>query len=49
VNFEGPTPRPLERAKIFIDLSDGQMVVDKAKQFHQERGEWTDPESFIKL
>ena len=49
VNFEGPTPRPLERAKIFIDPSDGQIVVDKSKQFHQERGEWTDPEAFIKL
>ena len=48
VNFEGPTPRPLERAKIFIDPSDGQIVVDKSKQFHQERGEWTDPEAFIK-
>ena len=49
VNFEGPAPRPLERAKIFIDIADGQIVVDKSKQFHQERGEWTDPESFIKL
>jgi len=49
INFEGPTPRPLERAKISIDLADGQIVVDKSKQFHQERGEWTDPESFIKV
>src|SRR5437764_638656 len=49
INFEGPTPRPLERAKIFIDIADGQIVVDKSKQFHQERGEWTDPEAFIKL
>ena len=49
VNFEGPAPRPLERAKIYIDPSDGQIVVDKSKQFHQERGEWTDPEAFIKV
>src|SRR6059036_2274438 len=49
INFEGPTPRRLERAKIFIDIPDGQIVVDKSKQFHQERGEWTDPEAFIKL
>jgi ribosomal protein L11 methyltransferase len=28
---------------------DGQVVIDKSKQFHQERGEWTDPEAFIKL
>jgi cytochrome b6-f complex iron-sulfur subunit len=49
VNFEGPAPRPLERAKIYVDPSDGQIVVDKSKQFHQERGEWTDPEAFIKV
>ena len=48
VNFEVPAPRPLERAKIYIDTSDGQIVIDKGKQFHQERGEWTDPESFLK-
>jgi cytochrome b6-f complex iron-sulfur subunit len=49
VNFEGPAPRPLERAKIFIDSSDGQIVIDKSVQFHQERGEWTNPESFLKI
>jgi len=47
MNFEGPAPRPLERAKISVDPSDGQIVVDKAKQYHQERGEWTDPESYL--
>jgi len=30
-------------------VADGQIVVDKSKQFHQERGEWTDPESFLKV
>ncbi|MCU1230394.1 MAG: petC [Acidobacteria bacterium] len=49
INFEGPAPRPLERAKIYVDVADGQIVVDKSKQFHQERGEWTDPESFLKV
>jgi len=49
VNFEGPAPRPLERAKIFIDPAEGQIVVDKATSFHQERGEWTNPDAFIKL
>src|ERR687891_141982 len=34
VNFEGPAPRPLERAKISIDTSDGQIVIDKSVQFH---------------
>ena len=49
INFEGPAPRPLERARIYVDAADGQVVVDKSKQFHQERGEWSDPESFLVL
>jgi len=49
VNFEGPAPRPLERAKIYVDTADGQIVVDKSVQFHQERGEWTNSEAFIKV
>jgi cytochrome b6-f complex iron-sulfur subunit len=49
VNFEGPAPRPLERAKISIDPADGQIVIDKSVQFHQERGEWTHPDSFLKV
>ncbi|MHC4135808.1 MAG: QcrA and Rieske domain-containing protein [Planctomycetota bacterium] len=46
VNFEGPAPRPLERAKIFIG-DDGQVVVDKTKKFLQEKGQWDDPDSYI--
>jgi len=46
VNFEGPAPRPLERAKVFIG-DDGQVVVDKTKKFLQEKGQWDDPDSFI--
>ncbi len=46
VNFEGPAPRPLERAKIFIG-DDGQIVVDKGVQFRWEKGEWGKPGSFI--
>ena len=49
INFEGPAPRPLERAKIFVDPADGQIVVDKSVQFHQERGDWVNPESFLKV
>jgi cytochrome b6-f complex iron-sulfur subunit len=49
VNFEGPAPRPLERAKIFIDPADGQVVIDKSVVFHQERGEWANPESYLKV
>ena len=49
VNFEGPTPRPLERYKVSIDPIDGQIVVDKTKKFQQEKGQWENPESFIPL
>ena len=49
INFEGPTPRPLERAGIEISPEDGQIVVDKAVRFLYERGQWTDPGGFIKL
>ena len=49
INFEGPTPRPLERARIFVDPSDGQIVVDKAQKYQWELGQWTDPSSFITL
>ncbi len=48
INFEGPAPRPLERWAITIG-DDGQMVVDKSRSFHYERGEWTNPDSFIKV
>jgi cytochrome b6-f complex iron-sulfur subunit len=46
INFEGPAPRPLERWALAIG-DDGQIVVDKSKKFQQERGEWSNPESFI--
>ena len=47
INFEGPTPRPLERAKITISPDDGQIVVDKSQKFQYELGQWEDPNSFI--
>ena len=43
VNFEGPTPRPLERAAISVDPQDGQLVVDKGRKFLFEAGQWDDP------
>ncbi len=46
INFEGPAPRPLERFKITMSDS-GELLVDKTKKFQQEKGEWTDPDSFI--
>jgi cytochrome b6-f complex iron-sulfur subunit len=48
VNFEGPAPRPLERWAVSVG-DDGQIVVDKSRSFHAERGEWTNPDSFIKV
>jgi cytochrome b6-f complex iron-sulfur subunit len=48
VNFEGPAPRPLERWAVGIG-DDGQIVVDKSRSFHAERGEWSNPDSFIKV
>src|SRR5262245_41656558 len=48
VNFEGPTPRPLERFAISL-ADDGQILVDKSRKFQQEKGEWTNPASFLKL
>ncbi len=46
INFEGPAPRPLERFKVYL-TDDGGIMVDKTKKFQQEKGEWSDPESFI--
>jgi len=48
VNFEGPTPRPLERYAISRD-ADGYVWVDKSRVFRSELGEWDDPDSFISL
>ncbi|HMB78521.1 MAG TPA: Rieske 2Fe-2S domain-containing protein [Vicinamibacterales bacterium] len=47
VNFEGPAPRPLERAKITLS-DDGQILVDKSRKFQSELGQWTDPDAFLK-
>src|SRR5262245_13929100 len=48
VNFEGPTPRPLERFAISL-ADDGQILVDKSRKFQQEKGEWSNPASFLRL
>jgi cytochrome b6-f complex iron-sulfur subunit len=46
INFEGPAPRPLERARIAL-ADDGQILVDKSRKFQQELGQWADPEAFL--
>jgi len=45
VNFEGPTPRPLERFKVIV--VDGLVIVDKSKKFQAELGQWDMPGSFL--
>jgi cytochrome b6-f complex iron-sulfur subunit len=47
INFEGPAPRPLERARIVL-ADDGQILVDKSRHFQYELGQWIDPEAFLK-
>ncbi len=46
VNFEGPAPRPLERYAI-KKTEEGQIVVDKARKFQKELGQWDDGDSYI--
>jgi cytochrome b6-f complex iron-sulfur subunit len=48
INFEGPTPRPLERYAISL-ADDGQILVDKNTKFQYEKDQWSDPRSFLKL
>jgi cytochrome b6-f complex iron-sulfur subunit len=48
INFEGPAPRPLERYRIAL-AEDGQILIDKTRVYRQEKGEWNDPESFLKV
>ena len=46
INFEGPAPRPLERYRVVLG-DDGQLLVDKTRKYQFEKGEWSDPESFV--
>ena len=48
INFEGPTPRPLERVKITLG-DDGQLIVDKAFRYRYELGQWDDPNAYVKF
>lgn len=47
INYEGPSPRPLERIRI-IRAEDGQLLLDIGRRFAYEKGQWTDPEAFLK-
>ncbi|MFQ5895053.1 MAG: ubiquinol-cytochrome c reductase iron-sulfur subunit [Nitrospinota bacterium] len=48
INFEGPAPRPLERIKVTL-AEDGQLLIDKSKTFRYERGQWDDPDAFLRV
>lgn len=46
INFEGPAPRPLERAYIGL-ADDGQIEIDRSVKFLYEKGEWGKTGSFL--
>ncbi|MFQ5604847.1 MAG: ubiquinol-cytochrome c reductase iron-sulfur subunit [bacterium] len=46
INFEGPAPRPLERAQITL-AEDGQIEINKSIKFLEENGEWGKPGSIL--
>ena len=48
INFEGPTPRPLERFAVSKD-ADGFLVVDESKVYRYELGEWENSESYFAI
>ena len=53
VNFEGPAPRPMDRAHVELD-AEGQIVVNTAKLYKWEKGlpapgEFNDPGAYIPL
>jgi cytochrome b6-f complex iron-sulfur subunit len=48
INFEGPAPRPLERAGIRLS-EDGMLEVDKSVKFQEEMGQWNDPASYFEV
>ena len=51
VNFEGPAPRPMDRAKVSLD-AEGQIVVDVGTLFEWpkgEKGHFEDPGAFISV
>lgn len=48
VNFEGPAPRPLERAGLRV-AEDGMLEVNKSVKFQEEMGQWIDSTSFVEV
>jgi cytochrome b6-f complex iron-sulfur subunit len=51
INFEGPAPRPMDRARVALD-AEGQIVVDTGKLFQWPKGEpshFDDDGAFIRV
>jgi cytochrome b6-f complex iron-sulfur subunit len=51
INFEGPAPRPMDRAHVELD-AEGQIVVDVSRLFQKPKGEvghFDDPGAYIPL
>ncbi len=51
INFEGPAPRPMDRAHVELD-AEGQIVVDVSRLFKWPKGdrnEFNDPGAYISL
>ena len=51
INFEGPAPRPMDRAKVSLD-AEGQILVDTGKLFEWPKGEpshFDDEGAFIRV
>ena len=47
INFAGPTPRPLERFRLYVE--EGIVVVDKSKKYQFELGQWDQPGSYLEV
>ena len=47
VNFEGPTPRPLERFRVYVNPEDGYVWVDKNSKCQVEQLTCDAPTFFI--
>ncbi len=48
INFEGPAPRPMDRAKVSLD-AEGQIVVDVSVLYEQPKGGFEEENSYIQV
>ena len=50
VSTSGTAPHPRLRVRARLVLAeDGQILVDKTQKYQWEKGQWENPESFLKL